>query len=81
MDTAPTRKMPGDGGTGPGPNREVKMLILSRKTSEVIHIGDNIRIMVVEIRGDKVRLGIEAPREIPVHRAEVLRAIQRGNES
>lgn len=49
----------------------VAMLILSRKTNESIVIADNIVITVVEVRGDKVRLGIEAPKEVPVHRREV----------
>jgi carbon storage regulator len=53
------------------------MLVLSRKKDEKIVIGDNISIMVVEIRGDKVRLGIEAPRDISVHRREVYDAIKR----
>ena len=47
------------------------MLVLSRKKDEKIIIGDNISIMVVEIQGDKVRLGIDAPREVTVHREEV----------
>lgn len=47
------------------------MLVLSRKKDEKVVIGDSITIMVVEIRGDKVRLGIEAPRDITVHREEV----------
>ncbi|TXH57307.1 MAG: carbon storage regulator CsrA [Desulfurellales bacterium] len=47
------------------------MLVLSRKKNETIVVDEQIRITVIEIRGDKVRLGIEAPREIPVHRAEV----------
>jgi len=55
------------------------MLVLSRKKCESIMIGDDIQICVVEIRGDKVRLGIEAPQEIPVHRLEVYEAIQREN--
>jgi len=53
------------------------MLVLSRKKDEKIVIGDNITLMVIEIRGDKVRLGIEAPRDTPVHRQEVYDAIQR----
>ena len=52
------------------------MLVLTRQRDEQIIIGDNIVISVVEIRGDKVRLGIEAPVEIPVHRREVYEAIQ-----
>lgn len=52
------------------------MLVLSRKKNESIVIDDNIVITVVEIRGDKVRLGIQAPREVPVHRSEVHAAIQ-----
>lgn len=53
------------------------MLVLSRKKNEGIMIADNIEIVVVEIRGDKVRLGIEAPREISVHRNEVYEEIKR----
>lgn len=55
------------------------MLVLSRQRDECIIIGDNIVIKIVDIRGDKVRLGIEAPAEIPVHRQEVYEAIQREN--
>ena len=51
------------------------MLVLSRKKNESIVIGDSIVVTVVEIRGDRVRLGIEAPREIAVHRKEVAAAI------
>lgn len=54
------------------------MLVLSRKKDESIAIGHEIKVTVVDIRGDKVRLGIEAPRDIPVHRQEVEDAI---NES
>jgi carbon storage regulator len=57
------------------------MLVLSRKRDERIVIGDNIVITVVEVRGDKVRLGIDAPSEVPVHRQEVLEAMRRGAES
>jgi carbon storage regulator (csrA) len=52
------------------------MLVLSRKKNESIVINDNITIVVVEIRGDKVRLGIEAPKDVPVHRKEIFDAIQ-----
>lgn len=52
------------------------MLVLSRKREEVIMLGDDIRITVVEVRGGKVRIGIEAPDEIPIHRLEVYRRIQ-----
>lgn len=55
------------------------MLVLSRQRDESIIIGDNVVITVVDVRGDKVRLGIEAPIEIPVHRREVYEAIQREN--
>jgi carbon storage regulator len=53
------------------------MLVLSRKKDEKIVIGDNITLMVIEIRGDKVRLGIEAPKDVTVHREEVYEAIKR----
>lgn len=55
------------------------MLVLSRQRDETIMIGDDIEITVVDIRGDKVRLGITAPSTIPVHRKEVYEAIQREN--
>jgi len=55
------------------------MLVLSRQRDESIMIGDNVQITIVDIRGDKVRLGIVAPAEIPVHRKEVYDAIQREN--
>lgn len=55
------------------------MLVLSRQRDETIMIGDDIEITVVDIRGDKVRLGITAPSEIPVHRKEVYEAIKREN--
>jgi len=55
------------------------MLVLSRQRDESIIIGTNVVVTIVDIRGDKVRLGIEAPEEIPVHRREVYEAIQREN--
>lgn len=54
------------------------MLVLSRKRDEIVTIGDDIEIMIVDIRGDKVRLGIKAPKEVAVHRKEVYEAIQNG---
>ena len=56
------------------------MLVLSRQRDETIMIGDDVEITVVDIRGDKVRLGITAPREIKVHRKEVYDAIKLENE-
>lgn len=56
------------------------MLVLSRQRDETIMIGDNIEITVVDIRGDKVRLGISAPTQVAVHRKEVYEAIRRENE-
>lgn len=55
------------------------MLVLSRHRDESIMIGDDIVVTIVDIRGDKVRLGINAPTDIPVHRQEVYEAIQREN--
>ena len=57
------------------------MLVLSRKKNESIVINNDITIVVVEIRGDKVRLGVEAPKEVPVHRREVYDAIRRNDAS
>ena len=57
------------------------MLVLSRKKNESIVINNDITIVVVEIRGDKVRLGVEAPKEVPVHRREVYDAIRRNDSA
>src|SRR6476659_10125852 len=67
--------------TGPLPRKEPEMLVLSRQRDETIMIGDNIEVTVVDIRGDKVRLGINAPKEISVHRKEVYDAIRRENRA
>ena len=56
------------------------MLVLSRMRDESIVIGDGITVTIVDIRGDKVRLGIEAPKEVPVHRQEVYEAIKRDGQ-
>ena len=53
------------------------MLVLSRTINQEIVIGHDIRVMVIEVRGDKVRLGVTAPRDVSVHRHEVYEAIQR----
>jgi carbon storage regulator len=60
--------------------KEPRMLVLSRQRDETIMIGDDVEITVVDIRGDKVRLGITAPRHIQVHRKEVYEAIKRENQ-
>jgi len=53
------------------------MLVLSRHPDEKIHIGDDIVLTVVEVRGDRVRIGIDAPRDVAVHRHEIFEAIRR----
>ena len=57
------------------------MLVLSRKINQSIMVGDNVRVVIVAVDRDQVKLGIEAPREIAVHRSEVYEEIQRANRS
>jgi carbon storage regulator len=57
------------------------MLVLSRQKDESIMIGDDVEITIVDVRGDKVRLGINAPRSITVHRKEIYLAIQKEKEA
>lgn len=59
----------------------LNMLVLSRQRDETIMIGDDIEVTVVDIRGDKVRLGIKAPKQLSVHRKEVYDAIRRENRA
>ena len=56
------------------------MLVLSRTRDESIIIGDNVVVTIVDVRGDKVKLGIEAPQDVTVHRREVYEAIRRENQ-
>lgn len=56
------------------------MLILTRKLKESLRVGDDVIISVLDVRGGQVRLGIEAPKEIPVHREEIYQRIQRAKE-
>ncbi len=57
------------------------MLVLSRKVNQSIMVGDNVRVVVVAVDRDQVKLGIEAPREIAVHRSEIYEEIQRTNRT
>ncbi len=57
------------------------MLVLSRQRDQSIMIGDNIEITIVDVRGDKVRVGINAPKQVAVHRKEVYEAIQRESQA
>src|SRR3954447_3223671 len=61
------------------PGREPAVLVLTRRAGESIVIGDDVRVVVLDVRGDTVRLGIEAPRSIQVHRAEVYAEVQAAN--
>lgn len=55
------------------------MLVLTRRVDESIIIGDDVKVIIVDVRGDQVKLGIEAPREISVHREEIYKEIQEEN--
>jgi carbon storage regulator len=57
------------------------MLVLSRKKNESIIINDNIVVTIVDMQGDRVRLGFQAPKEVPIHRKEVFEAIKRSENS
>lgn len=57
------------------------MLVFARKVGEAICIGDEIEIVVIEVRGEQVRVGIDAPREIPVHRKELFEQIKAGQQT
>ncbi|MGI9607326.1 MAG: carbon storage regulator CsrA [Acidimicrobiales bacterium] len=57
------------------------MLVLTREVGETIVIGNNVRITVVAVRGDQARIGIDAPRSVPVHRLEVFEELSRANEA
>lgn len=58
----------------------ITMLVLSRKVGEKIEVGDDITVMVVEIRDDKVRIGVQAPENVPVHREEIAELIRQQTE-
>jgi len=57
------------------------MLVLSRQKGESIMLGDDVEVTIVDVRGDKVRIGINAPRDISVHRKEIYLAIQKEKET
>ena len=56
------------------------MLVLTRRSGETLHIGDNISVTVLEVRGNQAKIGVEAPKDIPVHREEIYLKIQEEKE-
>lgn len=60
---------------------EVKMLILTRKTGESLFVGDDVEITVLSVRGNQVKLGVNAPKEISVHRQEIYQRIKKAEEN
>ena len=68
-------------GPAVGENYTRHVLVLSRSVGETIVIGNNVRVTVVQVKGDQVRIGIEAPREVPVHRLEVFEELRRANQA
>ena len=69
------------GRSGPDPGSQVRMLILTRKSGEEIRIGDRISLKIIEIRGNQVRVGIDAPRDVAVHRKEIYEQILEENRA
>jgi carbon storage regulator len=64
-----------------GPRKEMPVLVLSRRAGESVVIADDVVVTVLEVRGDVIRLGIDAPRHVRVHREEVYREVQRANQA
>lgn len=64
-----------------GPRKEVPVLVLSRRAGESVVIADDVVVTVLEVRGDVIRLGIDAPRHVRVHREEVYREVQKANQA
>ena len=79
LELTSSERLPGRNDTG-YQERLVKMLALSRKKGEALFINNNIEVTVLEVKGDQVKLGIKAPKEIPVYRSEVYEQIQAANK-
>lgn len=67
-------------GAGQASNKDYDMLILTRRTGESVMIGDDIVVTILGVKGNQVRVGVEAPKELPVHREEIYDKIQRENQ-